>query len=192
MGRAAELRRRANSVRESHIGTMRQTGSTGSELHTGSWQVTYMQSGKIAESAVVTANYIDQSKQQLLYAIGARSSSTTRHVEDDFLIDLVVKFKETGAKPLYLSPTLCAARADFWLYYSPCANCLEKIRKFVTNKLSYDQNNGTAGCWIEMTFDMYYPAWGNPDNAKREYQRLLDDTRGAVVIRQYDVLTDGA
>ncbi len=189
-----QLRNIANTVRDRDIAN-RQRGQINAEFHVGAWQVTYTKDGRNAASEVTTGNYINPETQGVLYNIHARSSPDIRHVEDDFLKDVIAKFKLIGKSPLYLAPTVSNARVHFWLYYSPCQACLEKIRKFVSGP-GYGRNNKNpdVGCWLEMTFDHYYRSWGTAGAGKQSadeaYQSLERDTGGGVVIRQYDETID--
>ncbi|KVC74485.1 hypothetical protein WJ58_23140 [Burkholderia ubonensis] len=192
-----KLREAANTARNKAIEGEGLPWKTGAELHIGAWKVIYERNSTPCETDVTYGGFLNPDTQRELHRIGARTSPEIRHVEDDFLKNLIDTYTAIRRDKLYLVPTDFKARAHFWLYWSPCETCLNKIRDLVTKPLSYGKNNQSGiGCWLELTFDAYWPGWGHGENgiraAKDAYRRLDQDTNGGVVIRQYDPSTDQA
>jgi hypothetical protein len=181
------LRLVATQVRGDTISTMKNTGTTGPELHIGAWMVRYTKGGHELTLGPTPCGFMDPSKQKLLYGIGARSTNKVKHVEDDFLIDLAAKFKLTGASPIFSAPTDCNARVNFWLYYSPCTACFQTLTVNLTNRYSYGSNTLNS-CWLKMTFERYYHDWGSANAAQSAYDQLKNDTNGQIVIKPQNLV----
>jgi len=188
MGRITNtLRDTADKVRRGSIAIKSQTGESGPDFHTGAWLIRYDTGTGPQEIGPTPNNFINAGMQKNMHRFGIRSNAKIRHVEEDFFTDLSARFISIKKDRWYLAPTDCQARVYFWLFYSPCRQCLEFIRANVLNAHTFGQNN-VPECWLKMTFDRYYlgrgNGWSSADEAKAAYQKLTTDTNGQVIIRE--------